>query len=60
MTHGSVWALLDGVDRALLNQLWVLLAGIDPVPWEVLIAADSLGQRIGSHRRVMVSAELIG
>ena len=52
MTHASVWTWLSVTDRALLNQLRVLLWGIDPVPPSVLAAASSLGQRIASHRRV--------
>ena len=60
MTHRSVWCLLSAADRALLNQLRVLLSGIDPVPPAVLTAASSLGQRIASSRRVMANAELIG
>ena len=54
MRQMSVWGLLGPADRALLNQLRVLLSGIDPVPPEVLMAAASLGQRITSCRRVMV------
>ena len=54
MRQMSVWGLLDPADRALLNQLRVLLRGIDPVPREVMAAADSLYQRIASRRRVMV------
>ena len=54
MRQVSVWGLLPPADRALLNQLRVLLCGIDPVPGEVLTAASSLGQRIASRRRVMV------
>ena len=49
----SVWGLLGRTDRVVLNQLRVLLSGIDPVPREVLTAADSLGQRIAQCRRVM-------
>lgn len=60
MTQVSVWSLLGAADRALLNQLRVLLCGIDPVPPAVLMAASSLGQRIAEHRRVMANAELIG
>jgi hypothetical protein len=60
MTHASVLAGLDRADRALLNQLRVLLGGIDPVPPTVLMAAASLGQRIAPHRRVMTNAGLIG
>jgi hypothetical protein len=60
MTHMPAWTLLGVADRALLNQLRVLLCGIDPVPPAVLTAATSLGQRIASHRRVMANAELIG
>ncbi len=56
MRQMSVWGLLDPADRALLNQLRVLLRGIDPVPREVMAAADSLYQRIASRRRVMVRA----
>ena len=59
MTRGSVWLLLDAADRALVNQLRVLLSGIDPVPPAVLMAASSLGQRIASSRRVMANAKLI-
>jgi hypothetical protein len=55
MTQVPAWTLLGVADRALLNQLRVLLCGIDPVPPAVLMAASSLGQRIASHRRVMVS-----
>ena len=51
--HVSVWGLLGQADRAVLNQLRVLLSGIDPVPPEVLAAAHSLGQRIAPCRRVM-------
>jgi len=54
--HVSVWGLLGRTDRAVLNQLRVLLSGIDPVPREVLTAADSLGQRIAPCRRVMAHA----
>lgn len=53
MRQVSVWALLGPAERALLNQLRVLLCGIDPVPPEVLTAASSLGQRIAPCRRVM-------
>jgi hypothetical protein len=60
MTHASVWARLSVTDRALLNQLRVLLSRIDPVPPAVLMAATSLGQRIAGHRRVMTNAGLIG
>jgi len=55
MTHGSARSRLPVADRALLNQLRVLLSGIDPVPPAVLMAASSLGQRIAPHRRVMVN-----
>lgn len=55
MRHMPVWGLLGPADRALLMRLRVLLSGIDPVPQEVLTAAASLGQRIASRRRVMVS-----
>ena len=51
--HVSVWRLLGQADRVVLNQLRVLLSGIDPVPSEVLTAAASLGQRIAPCRRVM-------
>jgi hypothetical protein len=51
--HVSVWGLLGHADRVVLNQLRVLLSGIDPVPPEVLTAADSLSQRIAPCRRVM-------
>ena len=54
MRQMSVWGLLGPADRAVLNQLRVLLSGIDPVPPEVLMAAASLGQRITPCRRVMV------
>jgi len=60
MTPVSVWTWLSVADRALLNQLRVLLCGIDPVPPAVLMAASSLGQRIAPHRRVMANAALIG
>jgi hypothetical protein len=60
MTHVSAWTWLLPVDRALLNQLRVLLCGIDPVPPAVLTAASSLGQRIAPSRRVMANAGLIG
>jgi hypothetical protein len=56
MRHVSVWGLLGQADRAVLNQLRVLLSGIDPVPSEVQMAAESLGQRIASCRRVMAHA----
>jgi hypothetical protein len=55
MTHGLARSRLPVADRALLNQLRVLLSGIDPVPPAVLMAASSLGQRIAPHRRVMVN-----
>ena len=51
--HVSVWVLLGEADRVVLNQLRVLLCGIDPVPPEALMAAASLGQRIAPCRRVM-------
>jgi hypothetical protein len=60
MTHGSDRTPLGVADRALLNQLRVLLCGIDPVPPAVLMAASSLGQRIARHRRVMANTGLIG
>ncbi|GAA3430794.1 hypothetical protein GCM10018954_003950 [Kutzneria kofuensis] len=60
MTHVSVWERLGSADRALVNQLRVLLSGIDPVPREVLAAAASLGQRIASCRSVMANVCLLG
>jgi hypothetical protein len=56
MSRESVWALLGPADRALLNQLRVLLGAIDPVPLAVLADAASLGQRIAPCRSVMALA----
>jgi hypothetical protein len=59
MSHRPVWALLGAADRAVMSRLRMLVNGIDPVPPEVVSAAESLGQRIASCRRVMVTAEVI-
>ena len=56
MTGVSVWRLLDRADRVLVNQLRALIDRIDPVPVEVLVLADSLGQRIAQRSDAMVLA----
>jgi hypothetical protein len=54
MTGVSVWRLLGRDDRVLVNQLRALIDRIDPVPVEVLVLADSLGQRIAVRPDAMV------